>query len=117
MGNPAITIGCVNNLYSRMMHFINKGDVELGHCHNFNHLTLLASGKLKVKIEDKITEYNAPYMIFIHKDVKHELTALEDNTIAYCIHALRDMETGNILDPKMIPDGIQAINIAQPIIK
>ena len=38
----------------------------------------------------------------------HELKALEDNTIAFCVHALRDKETGDILDPSQVPLGIDA---------
>jgi hypothetical protein len=46
-------------------------------------------------------------MIYINKDSIHELEALEDNTVAYCIHALRDTDkSGDILDPSMIPKGV-----------
>lgn len=99
-----VQIGCVGNIYSRMMHFQKAGDIEVGHKHQFDHLTLLAKGKLKVTIEGKSTEFTAPHMIYIRKDKVHELEALWDNTVAYCIHALRDKETNEILDPSMIPD-------------
>lgn len=98
------------------MHFEKSGDVEQGHAHQYDHLTLLASGKLKIKIKEKVTEYSAPYMIFIHKDVQHELTALEDNTVAYCIHVLKDVNTGKILDSKMIPNGINILSASAPLI-
>jgi len=115
MKSPDIQIGCVANLYSRMMHFMHAGDVEVGHTHQFDHLTLLAKGKLRVTVEGVATEFTAPHMIYIHKDKTHELEALLDNTVAYCIHALRDKQTGEILDPKMIPAGVSALSIAQPI--
>lgn len=89
------------------MHFKKAGDVEQGHTHDFDHLTLLASGSLKITIDGEITEFKAPHMIFIHKDKRHELVALEDNTVAYCIHALRGSnKTDDILDPAMIPKGV-----------
>ena len=112
---PEIKIGCVANLYSRMMHFKKAGDVEHGHTHQFDHLTLLAKGKLKVTVEGVATEFTAPHMIYIHKDKVHELEALTDETVAYCIHALRDRETNEILDPSMIPDGVSAVSIAAPV--
>lgn len=115
MNSPDIQIGCVANLYSRMMHFVHAGDKEMGHTHQFDHLTLLAKGKLRVTVEGVATEFTAPHMIYIHKDKNHELVALLDNTVAYCIHALRDKETGEILDPKMIPAGVSALSIAQAI--
>lgn len=115
MNFPTVTIGCVANLYSRMMHFEKKGCIEQGHAHQFDHLTLLASGSLRVMVDGKVTEFKAPHMIYIHKDKHHELIALEDNTVAYCIHALRDQETSDILDPSMIPEGVSALDLAQPV--
>jgi len=106
---PKITIGCVANLYSRMMHFVKKGDIEYGHTHSYDHLTLLASGSLKVTVDSNETIFTAPHMIYIRKDKNHMLEALEDNTVAYCIHALRDIQEDTILDPDMIPKGVTVI--------
>ena len=116
MNNADIKIGCVANLYSRMMHFKKAGDIEHGHTHEFDHLTLLAAGALKVTANGQESIFKAPNMIYIHKDVKHELVALEDNTIDYCIHALRDgNEVDDILDPDMIPEGINPLAMAKPL--
>lgn len=115
MSLPKITIGCVANLWSRMMHFEKIGDKELGHMHQFDHLTLLAKGKLQVTVEKYTTVFEAPHMIYIHKDKQHELMALEDNTIAYCIHALRDGNgVDDIVDPTMIPEGVDlSVNLTK----
>jgi quercetin dioxygenase-like cupin family protein len=115
MTSPLVHIGCVANLYSRMMHFRKAGDIEIGHAHQFDHLTLLAKGKLKVTVEGQVTEFTAPHMIYIHKDKIHELVAMVDNTVAYCIHALRDKENNEILDPSMIPAGVNPLSLAGPI--
>lgn len=117
MTTPVVKIGCVANLFSRQMHFEKAGDTEIGHTHQFDHLTLLANGRLKVTVDGSSSEFKAPHMIYIHKDKVHELVALEDNTVAYCIHALRGVNDGDILDPSMIPDGVSAIDIAQPVCK
>lgn len=114
---PQIKIGCVANLWSRMMLFERAGDVEEGHSHLFDHLTLLASGSLRVTVEGKTTEFKAPHMIYIQKEKLHELVALEDNTLAYCIHALRGEGSDDILDPSMIPAGVDPTLVAQPISK
>jgi quercetin dioxygenase-like cupin family protein len=113
--NPEIKIGCVANLYSRMMRFKNAGDTEVGHTHQFDHLTLLAKGKLKVTVEGVSSEFTAPHMIYIHKDKVHELKAMTDETVVYCIHALRDKENNEILDPSMIPAGVNALSMAGPV--
>jgi len=98
MASPDIKIMAVSNVYSRMMHFAKAGDIELGHYHTYDHGTLLGAGSLKLEIlnddgttkEEKV--YHAPQMILIKKEFKHRLTALEDDTVAVCIHALRDVE-------------------------
>lgn len=107
MNAPEIGFGCVANLWCRMMDFKFTGDTEQGHTHSFDHLTLLASGSLKVTVSGMATVFKAPHMLYIHKDKHHELVALEDNTVAYCIHALRGADgSGDILDPSMIPAGV-----------
>lgn len=106
MSAPVINIGSVSNVYSRMMHFRKAGDVELGHKHHYDHLTLLANGSLKIIVEEKETIFKAPFMIYIKAEKNHKLVALEDNTVAYCVHAIRNKDTQDILDPSMIPDGI-----------
>lgn len=117
MSHPEIYHGCVANLYSRQMSFKKAGDVEQGHKHAFDHLTLLAYGSLRVTVEGKVTDFKAPHMIYIHKDKVHELVALEDNTVAYCIHALRDGEgVGDILDPSMIPNGVNSFELSKSLV-
>lgn len=103
---PDASIGLVSNLWSKMMHFKKAGDTEQGHAHVFDHLTLLAKGSMKVTVNGVSTNFTAPHMIFIKKESIHELVALEDDTVAYCIHALRDGNgVDDIIDPSMIPDG------------
>lgn len=112
MNYPKVQLGCVANLFSRMMHFEKAGDTELGHTHPFDHLTLLASGSVKVTVDNNETVFKAPHMIYIHKDKVHKLEALEDNTVAYCIHALRDGNgVDDIVDPKMIPNGVDPFSL------
>lgn len=110
-----MALGCVANLFSRMMHFAKAGDIEQGHTHNFDHLTLLAKGKLKVTVDGKVSEFTAPQMIYIKADKNHELVALEDDTLAYCIHALRTKDGSDILDPAMIPAGVDPMGLAQAV--
>lgn len=116
MNQPDISIGCVANLYSRMMHFQKAGDTEIGHIHQFDHLTLLAKGRLRVVVGGKESIFTAPQMIYIKADKVHELTALTDQTVAYCIHALRDKQTNDILDPSMIPEGVYPMELAASLV-
>lgn len=106
---PNIRISCLSNVYVRQMHFEKSGIVELGHRHPYDHATLLAAGSIRVELYDDDTkqlldpiEYKAPAMVLIKKNFAHKITSMEDNTIAYCVHALRD-ETETIVDPEMFP--------------
>lgn len=116
MNVPEAKLGCVANLFVRQMYFKKAGDVEQGHTHSFDHLSLLASGSIKIIVDGVASEFVAPHMIYIKADKMHEITALEDNTAVYCVHALRDKDGDNdILDPSMIPKGVNISSIALPI--
>jgi len=108
MSYPENKYTCAGNLWLRQMHFTKAGDRNEGHVHNYNHLTLLAHGSVRVTVEGKATEFKAPQMIFIIRGKSHFIEALEDNTIAYCVHALRDKDTEEILSPDQIPEGVNA---------
>jgi quercetin dioxygenase-like cupin family protein len=117
MDVPVVALGLVKNLWSRQMHFLKAGDTEFGHTHQFDHLTLLAAGSILLTVDGVATTFKAPQMIYIKADKEHELKALEDNTVAYCIHALHDKTTGDIISPDMIPDGVHPDDVFDLIAK
>lgn len=103
--SPSIKIMCISNVYTRLMHFQNVGDVEHGHAHDFDHGTLVSSGAVLVETLDSETKepvtqkiVEAPNFVFIEKDKLHRLTALADNTVCACIHALRTNDE-ELLEP------------------
>jgi hypothetical protein len=112
MNKPIIKILAVSNVYCRLMNFVKAGDVENGHCHIFDHGTLLSTGKVLVEMfdnKDRVTAssiHEAPSFIFIAKDTKHRITALEDNTVAACIHAIRDVDQ-DLIDPSYFVNQIE----------
>ena len=115
MNQPNVNIGCVKNLFVRQMHFANAGDSEQGHAHQFDHMTLLAKGRMSVRINDEVTEFTAPQMIYIKAELQHELVALSENTVAYCIHALRE-ESGDILDVDMVPKSRELYDLLERLV-
>lgn len=101
---PVVSISCVSNVFIKQMLFPKAGDFEEGHAHLFDHVTLLATGALRLTALDKSTDFAAPHHIFIPAGVVHELEALEDNTTVHCIHAIRDGErVEDIVDPASLP--------------
>jgi quercetin dioxygenase-like cupin family protein len=119
MSYPETKMTCVSNLWVRMMHFVKAGDRNEGHLHNFDHITLLSKGSVEVDVEGNKTVFKAPHIIYIAKGKRHFLTALEDDTVASCLHALRSGEREqDILEPSMIPAGVSdacAAGLAKPL--
>lgn len=120
MAYPKIAISCVASVYVRHMVFEKAGDIEEGHAHVFDHQTLVAKGSIKIKANGKETVFAAPHCVYIKADVEHELTAMEDDTVVYCIHALRDgSDVCDIVPPEAIPLGAgedEAFKVAMPLI-
>ena len=44
--------------------------------------------------------------IYLQAGLEHRFEALEDNTIATCVHALRNKDGVDLLDPDSIPEGV-----------
>ena len=92
-------MGFYGNVWVRSHTYRKAGDTNGGgHYHHFNHVTLLAKGAIKVEIEGtEPKRFMAPTFIVIDKDKKHKITALEDDTVYYCVFALRDVD-GDVAD-------------------
>ena len=120
MAYPKIAVSCVSSVYVRHMVFEKTGDIEDGHSHQFDHQTLVAKGSVRVSANGKSTVFNAPHCVFIKAGVEHELTALEDDTVCYCIHALRDgTDVCDIIPQESIPLGAsetEAFAVALPLL-
>jgi quercetin dioxygenase-like cupin family protein len=105
---PSISI--VGNTWVKQMIFEEKGDVHPGHSHAHDHQTLLAKGSVEVWANGATTEFVAPTIIYIKAGVQHGMIALEDETVIYCIHPLRDGEqVGDIIDPASVPNGVMPL--------
>ena len=117
MALPENRFTCVSNLWLRQMVFKKAGDANEGHEHNYDHVTLLTTGSVRVNVEGQTSDFTAPQMIYIKQGKKHFIEALEDNTIAFCVHALRDKDTADILDPSQVPLGVDALisGMAKPL--
>ena len=107
MGSPNSQLSLISNVWIKLMTFEKTGDVNEGHKHVFDHATLLVKGKVEVDVEGEKSVFGAPHIIFIAKERIHTITALEDGSVAACIHAIRDGDRiEDIVDPAMIPTGV-----------
>lgn len=115
MASPDSKMILISNVFSRFMFFKQAGDVEVGHKHHYDHATLVSSGSVRYEVLDPQNpetviasrDFTAPAFVFVHKDEVHRITALQDNTVCACIHALRD-ENGQLLDPDYLIDEFNA---------
>ncbi len=124
MSSPIIKLISLSNVYTRMMHFVKKGDVEMGHKHTFDHATLVSSGSVLYEVLSDTGEveyfktFTAPDMVFVDKDKFHRITSLEDNTVCGCIHALRTVgddiiPPDSFIEPYRDNDGIINVKIKE----
>ena len=83
------------NLFIRPMCGAKAGDIVTeSHSHNFDHTTSLFKGSLRIEatLRDGTTvvrEGKAPSHWLIKANVAHKLTALEDDTVAWCVYSHR----------------------------
>jgi quercetin dioxygenase-like cupin family protein len=90
VSNPITDLKLVDNVFVKMHRFLNAGDTHQGHAHVFDHITLLANGKVLMKHDNGEQEFTAPHLIVTPKGITHQFTALEAGTVFCCIHAIRE---------------------------
>jgi hypothetical protein len=102
-----------HNIFMREMSFPESHTTYCGHHHFYDHVTMVASGKVRVKfnavpeanIPEEIKEYSAVDMFVTRSFRTHEITSLEPNTTVCCIHAIRE-KNGEIVEPQL-PDNLK----------
>lgn len=101
MSNPLTQaeLGYFGNIWVRQNLLEKTGTSTVGHKHKFDHVSLLTQGRVQVHVEGyEPREFSAPTFIVIRKEHNHTFTALADNTIWYCVFALRDLNGEPISD-------------------
>ena len=83
--------------------FIPKDSFLMQHKHKYAHLSILAKGRVLVKVDDDVKEYKAPSCINIQANKHHSVKALED-CVWYCVHSTDEKNSNNI-DSVLIAKG------------
>lgn len=83
------------NIFIRPNVLEKAGDKVTGHKHNFDHTTIVFSGAIRVKAKlpsgaEIEREFTAPAHCLIKAGVEHEITALQDGTLFWCVYSHRD---------------------------
>jgi quercetin dioxygenase-like cupin family protein len=75
-------------VYAKMLAMKNAGDYVISHEHNYDHLSILATGQVCVTVDDVATVYTAPTAVTVKAGAAHKILALTPNVLWYCIHAI-----------------------------
>lgn len=102
MSEPIINMGMAANIYVRQLHFLNAGDIDAPISLVYDHLALVAKGKVIVIVNGQETEFTAPKIVFVKSNITHQFKASTDNSVVYFVQVIRD-SNGMILDPSMVP--------------
>jgi len=90
--------GFVGNVWVRQTWLPKVGDTSGGHTHYHDHVSLLVRGSVEITVgEEPPKTFAAPTFIVIKKEHRHRIVALEDETLLYCVFALRDVD-GEVID-------------------
>lgn len=98
-GTFEVDLGIVHHfssgVYAKQM-TIPAGYTALSHSHNFDHMSILASGKVLVKTDDsEVVEYTAPTVVTIKAGINHAIYAVEDSSW-FCVHATEETDEDHI---------------------
>lgn len=108
----------VDNVFVKMFHMTEVGDKISGHAHTFDHITLLAKGRVMMRANGAEKEHMAPKLIVTPKSVVHEFEALEKSCILCCVHAIRDGDTeADIAPPDITLEQADALLDQFPLIQ
>lgn len=88
-------LGYFGNVWIMQNHFIKAGATLGAHEHYFDHVSLLAKGRALVEVDGyPPKEFVGPTFIVIKKEKKHKISALDDDTVLFCIFAATNEEAG-----------------------
>ena len=92
--DPKVKHNFSDGVYAKEMS-LPKGYIAYSHSHIYEHLSILAKGRVIVKTDDYVKEYEAPACLNIEANTYHQIEALED-CIWYCVHATNEKDISKI---------------------
>jgi quercetin dioxygenase-like cupin family protein len=93
-----------DHLYAKEC-FIPAGSILVQHKHEYDHLSILAKGRIKVDCDGVITEYEAPQCLNIIKGVNHGVLALTD-CVWYCVHSTDETDPDKVDEVLIQKEGV-----------
>ena len=98
-----IEIKMADGIFVKQMSVPLAGTIIPQHSHTYEHLSMLAYGSVRLwKDGVDMGEFHAPRGITIAAGCKHTFKPLEDKTVIYCIHNIKDAEGVSIKEEHQI---------------
>ena len=95
---PFVDAGTVHHfssgVYAKQM-LLPKGATATSHKHAYDHMSILAKGKVWVSAGGKIQLYDGPAVVEIKAGVIHSIQAVEDS-VWFCIHATEETDPAKV---------------------
>lgn len=83
-------------VYARQM-VLPAGHFAVTHAHQYDHMSILASGEVAVETDGVIVIYRAPAVVTILAGQKHRIEARKD-AVWFCIHATDEKDPARLDD-------------------
>lgn len=81
------------NIFIRPSGILAAGKTMPRHRHNFDHTTIVFSGAIRIVPDGgEAVELRAPAEYLVLASVEHEITALEDGTVYWCVYSHRSAQ-------------------------
>lgn len=81
-------------VYAKEIH-IPAGTVLVSHKHAYDHLSILASGWVRLEVNGEVQRKSGPMALVIKKGEEHSLMAITD-TVWFCIHPTDETDEDKI---------------------
>jgi len=83
-----------DGLYAKQM-MLPAAHFAVTHAHEYDHLSILSSGRVLVDVDGKTSEYTSPACILIKAGEHHKITAIED-AVWFCVHATDETDPDKV---------------------
>jgi hypothetical protein len=84
---PTTDLTLYAGIYAKVWTIADRGTVLPQHAHEWDHISLIASGKVHIwQRDDYLGVYTAPAMVKIPARAFHRFETITDNVVIVCIH-------------------------------
>ena len=96
-----------SGVYAKEVH-IPAGNVLVQHKHNFDHLSILASGSIELMVDGVRSVIHAPACLTIEANKHHGVKSLTD-VVWFCIHATNCTDESEVDEVLIAPENMDEV--------